>query len=264
MKNLGSLQLAIIALITTFSTSLSYAAVEVVGGQSVTSQDAIAQRTVGLVFKMSQGIAICSGEIIDSSHILAAAHCITDALGGYVVFGTTDILKMIKQSPSNARRITALKAMPGYPGKGGGAGEFPDFSIITFSGGLPSGYEPAHFLPESMLQSDLKPSATVTLAGYGITSAPSQDPNAGMQGAGTLRKVDVKLAQIGGQSIDMFVQGQMNHIACEGDSGGPAMIAVAGDEYVVGVASRSNCTTNSIYSIVTKEMVASFMGSLSI
>jgi len=254
---------SIIALLTVFTLNTAYASEEVVGGQVVSNQDLISQRTVGLFMKIGNGAAICSGEIIDSSHILAAAHCVTNFESGYVVFSTGDITTILKTNPSVARKITGAKAMPGYDGETGGSGEFADFSIITFSGGLESGYEPAHFLPQSILKTKLKVSTAITLAGYGITNPPTQSPGAGWQGAGILRKVNVKLAQIGGQKIDMYLQGQTGHIACEGDSGGPAMIAVSGDEYVIGVDSRGNCQDLAIYGIVSKEMVDSFVSSVS-
>jgi secreted trypsin-like serine protease len=262
MKNSASLQIAMIVLFTAFSTQASHAAVEVVGGKNVTSQDVISRRTVGIVMKLANGTAICSGEIIDSSHILAAAHCTTKVQGGYIVFATTNIVQVAQQNQAAVRKITSIKAMPGYSGQTGGGGEFADFAIFTFSGGVPMGYEAAHFLPSSVISSKLKVSTSITLAGYGITSAPSAIPAAGLQGAGTLREVAVKLAQIGGQKIDMYLQGQSGHIACEGDSGGPAMVSINGDQYVIGVDSRGNCQDMAIYGIVSKEMVANFVASL--
>ena len=235
----------------------------VVGGQNVAAQDVIAESTVGILMKMTKGAGICSGEIIDSSHILAAAHCLNGFQGGYVVFSTGDITTILKSNPGVARKITAVKAMPGYSGQTSGSEEFADFSIITFSGGLASGYAPARFLPANVIRAKLKPSAILTLAGYGITSPPSSVQAAGWQGAGTLRKVNVQLVQIGGQKIDMYLQGQTGHIACEGDSGGPAILTISGNDYVVGVDSRGNCQDTAIYGIVSQEMVQSFLGSVS-
>ena len=263
MKNSTSLNLALIALTTAVSMHSAYATQEVVGGQNVSGSDVIAQRTVGIFMKMDKGAAICSGEIIDNSHILAAAHCVTGVQGGYVVFSTGDITKAPTQNPSSVRPITGAKAMPGYDGQTSGGGEFADFSIISFSGGIPSGYEPAHFLPQSVISAKLKAGTSIVLAGYGITAPPSTDPGAGWQGAGTLRKVAVKLAQIGAQKIDMYLQGATGHIACEGDSGGPAMVSISGDLFVVGVDSRGNCQDVAIYGIVSKEMVSNFLSSVS-
>ena len=262
MKNITLFKfLTIIA--TLFSFHHSEASLEVVGGQVITSQDVIAQSTVGIIMKSGKGTSICSGEIIDSSHILSAAHCTPGFQKGYIVFSTGDITSIIKSNPSVARPITGVKAMPGYNGQTGGSEEFADFAIFTFSGGIPSGYRAARFLPSKVINSKLKVSTTLTLAGYGITSPPSQVPGAGWQGAGILRKVNVKLAQIGSQKIDMYLQGQTGHIACEGDSGGPAMVSMSGDIYVVGVDSRGNCQDVAIYGIISKEMVASFVSSVS-
>lgn len=265
MKNFSSLKFTLSAFIAISSLS-SYASQDstrIIGGETVNSQDTIAQQTVGLFMESEKGASICSGEIIDDSHILTAAHCVNGIKAGYVVFSTGDITQVPEKYPSKVRAILSAKVMPGYNGQSGGAEEFADFGIISFSGGIPSGYEPAHFLPKKDVLAKLKASNSITLAGYGITSAPSEISRSNPSGAGTLRKVDVKLSSIGAKKINMVVQGPARHIACSGDSGGPALITHNGDSFVVGVASRSNCQNFSIYSIVSKELVSSFVDSVS-
>ena len=146
----------IIFLISTLSLSSAYASKSIIGGQLVSSHEVISKRTVGIFIKDSIGPAICSGEIIDSSHILTAAHCINGFQSGYVVFSTGNITNILKTNPNLGREIISVKAMPGYEGQTSGNGEYSDFSIITFTGGLVNGYEPAHFLPENILLSKLK------------------------------------------------------------------------------------------------------------
>lgn len=252
-----------IALIISSTLNTAHASKSIIGGQIVSSHELISKRTVGIFMKDANGQAICSGEIIDASHILTAAHCVNGFESGFVVFSTGNITNILKTNPNLGRKIIAVKAMPGYEGQTAGNGEYSDFSIITFEGGLAYGYEPAHFLPASILFTRLKVSTNIILAGYGITNLSGQDSGDGWLGSGILHKVNVKLIQVGAQKIDMFLQGQADHISCTGDSGGPAMIITTGGEYVVGVDSRGNCHDSAIYGIVTKEMVTSFVNSVS-
>ena len=244
----------------------SQASVNVIGGQEVNNSDSIARRTVALIMiSMDQGkkgMGICSGSLIDSTHVLTAAHCITGFQYGYVVFSNTNAVAVAQAAHTSgagqAAPISSVKAMPGYGGQTGGGAEFPDFAIITFFGAIPAGYEPAHFLTAAGMAQVLKKGQTVTLAGYGITSAP-QPNSTTLQGAGTLRRVDVSLVGLSPKKIDLYLSGLANHIACEGDSGGPAMVAEQGQEYVIGVDSRGDCKSMAIYTLVTQEMVQQFV-----
>jgi secreted trypsin-like serine protease len=265
------------ALTLAISTS-AFAEAKIIGGQVIQRNDTLAHRTVSIVMvnveNGKQGVGLCSASIIDSNHLLTAAHCVSGFQKGWVAFAMTGVMDMVmgvakSGTPSgNVATITGAKAMPGFPGIGQGTHgeEFPDFAIITFStptGQLPSGYEPAHFLPRSSLASALKIGTPVTLAGYGITSAPAGqsemlDMIAG-DSSGTLRKVTVPLAKISPNGIDIFMQGAAGHNACSGDSGGSANVAGGGDMFAVGVASRANCSNMSIYTVVSQEQVNSFV-----
>ena len=249
----------------------------IVGGTLVSSSELIARRTVGLYFLITEngqkGAAICSGSILDSSHILTAAHCVQGFQAGYVVFSANDVFSALKQANLQApvangsavQPMVSALAFPGFPGMNaanGNAGEFVDLAVITFRGGLPAGYEPAHFLPKNTLLSELGKSPDLTLSGYGMTTPPSQRPSSSSAsgfpaGVGTLRKVQVHTDHIASQQIDVFVGGVPHHNACEGDSGGPAMLTLNNDVYVVGVDSRGDCNTTSIYTIVDQENLSS-------
>jgi len=267
----------------------------IVGGSNVDPSNVIAKRTVGLFFISTEadgstGNGVCSGSILDDTRILTAAHCVVGYKQGVVVFSTDNLLDLVKKAVGSSvaavpelRMMTGVKQEPGFPGgEVSGAGEFNDLAVITFAGGLPQGYEPAKFLAKADALQALKKGASVTLAGYGITSAPVQQPakqaadptkrpppanpasptnpppaSDDDQGVGTLREVTVRAASFSQNSIDLFVLGAKNHDACSGDSGGPSMVSVGGEVYVVGVASRSDCTKTSIYTFVNDEIVSS-------
>lgn len=260
--------------------------VPIVGGTSVSNAEVIAKRTVGLFFittKKENGV--CTGSILDDSHILTAAHCVADYAQGLVVFANDKLLDYVKAAVKGGvsrvpqvRLMVSVKQEPGYSGQEGGGDEFNDLAVITFQGGLPAGYQPAKFLSQVSAQAFLKQGAKVTLAGYGITqkapqagapamrtsmlaTAPTPSPKPAQPapntlGVGTLRQVDVQFAQFSPKLIDLYVQGQPQHDACSGDSGGPSVVNIQGETYVVGVASRSDCVHVSIYTFVNQSVVA--------
>jgi secreted trypsin-like serine protease len=254
----------------------------IVGGTTVGVNETIAKRTVGLFFILHDGSnGICSGSILDNTRILTAAHCVQNVDAGVVVFSNNNMINLVINASQNGvdavpqlRLMTGIKQEPGYSGQEGGNDEFNDLAVVTFEGGLPAGYEPAKFLPKASALQVLRRNAAITLAGYGITSAPAEeqapvpgasptpaptpDPSAPPvdDGSGTLRQVTVGFGLFSPNQIDMYVGGLTGHDACSGDSGGPSMITVGGEVYVVGVASRSDCVQMSIYTFVNQEIVS--------
>lgn len=229
----------------------------VVGGKLVKANDPIANQTVALFFFTQdadghQAQGLCTGSIIDHSRVLTAAHCIEDFKAGFVVFtlnGVIDVVKAVLKNDPEAlkvsRRITSVKAEPGYD-PNGGEDEFNDIAVVNFKGDLPQGYQPAKFLSQDNALASIQSGGTITLAGYGITKANSQN------GVGTLRKVGRKFLKLTDHQLNVWVTGSNGHDACSGDSGGPAMVTQGGEVYVIGVASRSDCVRESIYTVVSK------------
>jgi secreted trypsin-like serine protease len=270
---------AIVGLVVGLSSSAMAAdasVMPIVGGTSVPQSSVIAHRVVALFFMTTTNQqAACSGSILNDSQILTAAHCVANFKQGLVIFSTSNMLALVQSAFKNglsavpqARLMTGVKQEPGFPGgEPSGDGEFNDLAVVTFQGGLPAGYEPAKFLDQASALAVLQKGAPVTLAGYGITSPPKQQPGAPTQqtfmtadpnqGVGTLREVAVQATNFSAQGIDLFVAGPAHHDACSGDSGGPSMVVVGGETYVVGVASRSDCVQTSIYTFVDTAIVSS-------
>ena len=266
----------------TFQAQLAFAETQstpIVGGTVVAASDVIAKRTAALYFLINEngqkGAAICSGSILDDSHILTAAHCVQGFQSGYVVFSSSDIFTVLKQAASahqfptggKVQPMVSAVALPGFPGMDAANGsdqEFPDLAVIQFRGGLPAGYEAAHFLPKVDLLKQLSKKPSVTLAGYGMITPPQavkKSFEAGSAsgfpiGVGILHQVTVHTVGVMPHQVDVDVGGIVGHNACEGDSGGPAMISVNGDVFVIGVDSRGDCRTTSLYTLVYRENTA--------
>lgn len=235
---------------------------DIVGGRLVTASETIARRTVGLYMVKHDGKGgICTGSILHAGAVLTAAHCIHNAKTVVVVFALNQVPKIAQQVLTSqsegtlqARVATRFRALPGYSGQTGGEDEFSDLAVVAFSGGLPSGYEPAHFLNQAETAKYLKKGTPVTLAGYGITSVEERSASiSGPKTSGTLRQVQIAFNSFSPNRVQMLLQGPTNRNACSGDSGGPAMIEAEGNVYVIGVASRSDCIQSSIYTWVPRE-----------
>ena len=273
----------------------------IIGGTTVSSSTAIGQRTVGLFFqgkpdaKGQASAAVCTGSIVDESHVITAAHCVQDFYEGAVIFTAGNMFAILDQASKGGiasvngqlAMMESAVALPGFPGmdNSNNANEFVDLAVITFKGGLPTGYEAAKFLAHKDVLAALKTSKTATLAGYGMTSAPQElsqkqtqsfdfqtgkkpkapttpsddgSANDGFPaGVGTLRKVSVSYQGLSNKEIDIYFVGKANHIACEGDSGGPASVTYQGETYVVGVDSRGDCASNAIYGLIDQETLNS-------
>jgi secreted trypsin-like serine protease len=261
-----------------FANVATAATLPVVGGDLVSTTDVIAKRTVGLFFIDTDGSdGLCSGSILDSSHILTAAHCVQNFKQGVVVFSTTNMINLVIAASQQGvsavpelRLMTGVKAEPGYSGQQGGGDEFNDLAVVTFMGGLPAGYEPAKFLSKASALSVLQNGAVMKLAGYGITAPPPPPAPAGApaptpppagtpvvdDGSGTLRSVSTQFYEFAPLQIDMYLVGAAGHDICEGDSGGPAMINVGGEMFVVGVLSRGDCSQVAIYTFVNQDTIS--------
>lgn len=256
--------LSTLMIFSLLNNGLARAEGTIVGGQLVKSGDRIARRTVGLVMVGSDGSAgTCTGAILSKGAILTAAHCVAGAKNIFVVFSINGVMKIVQDAAQtkpfqpngrNYRFATNFRQLKGYSGQQGGDDEFSDLAVVTFAGGLPMGYETAKFLNQAEGGKLLTAGAPVVVAGYGITSVNERDnPTAsGPRSSGTLRQVSLQFDQFSAGKKNMFLEGQ-NRNACSGDSGGPALVSAGGEVYVVGVASRSNCVTSSIYTWVPRE-----------
>jgi MYXO-CTERM domain-containing protein len=166
----------------------------------------------------------CSGTIVakngSSGFVLTAAHCAQpNDPPAYVVYGTD-------YSDPNATvfQVTDSKIDPAYDANS----HEHDFQMLTITG--VSAQTPT--IPVmTPAQDNLKAGSTVTFVGYGKTE---NNPN------------NTKRFYVSGPLADVYAltvdYGQQNGGPCEGDSGGPSLTTIGGQEVVSTVTSAGDQT----------------------
>jgi secreted trypsin-like serine protease len=198
---------------------------EIVGGSTVTNMDTIAKHLV-FIYREND-YSYCTGTIVAADRILTAAHCIknpseTMTLGFgldytkgtmQVRYSTGAVLhKLFRKDPTTERN---------------------DIALISFSGGLPEGFEPAPLASEKIFA---KIKSEIVAVGYGRIKG-SNDVQPADSGYGRLRKVSLKIQSKSANGKTFEVSQQDGRGICYGDSGGPAFIKSNGRYYLVGVTS---------------------------
>lgn len=217
---------------------------EIVGGVSVADGDATERSVVALYQRGEQGGALCSATLIGKDVALTAAHCVSDGPSERVVIFGTDV----RADAEDARRVVAAEIPSLWKEPHREDHDFGDIAVIRFEGSLPKGFKAARLAPRTLT---LDKGDTVTLAGYGITSARSR------KGAGVLRKTQVSVIEPEFGKTEMIFDQRDGTGACHGDSGGPAFVVHGKTSYLVGVTNRSypdgapdNCKQEVVYTRV--------------
>ena len=245
----------------------------VVGGTPIRIQSApwvVLVRQVVTSPKVGQAVEICSGAVVDSTHVLTAAHCVFDLNGARartsalsIVAGVSNVFRPRAGDVPQERPVSAVRVDSGY---GRSHTVADDVAMLTFSSPLDLAGRTvrAAVLPRG--GGSFPAGAPVELAGFGRES-PSAQPN------GTLNELRLTVDPRGtcGTNHSTTVMRRYSAIAlcasstagsiCLGDSG--AALVRAGTRTIVGIASGGPeaCAAgnHSIYAFAATPEIAAFI-----
>lgn len=183
----------------------------------------------GTVALIKNGLTYCSGVQISHSTVLTAAHCLPPNVPDLEIGQIRVHFDSIVEVTSTGFEVADALAHPGWQSEADA--EF-DIGILALADPLSTRgapvATPAHGVEEIV---------GGLIAGYG-------DVDAGVGASGVLRNRLVDVEEITAGTIS--IGAEFGGVTCTGDSGGPFFAERGGVSVVVGLHSRSNCTSTAV------------------
>ncbi|WP_413292782.1 S1 family peptidase [Bdellovibrio sp. HCB185ZH] len=253
---------ASLAVLTALLCLSSIQALAITGGASVEPNTSVALRTVG-IFNIKTANA-CSGTLITKDVVLTAGHCVISKKENLIVIFDTHFPNKVgetdKIDPRNIRTIKAMAFHDDFKNLDEAGSDYGDIGIIKLNSPAPENYLITPLLKDV---TKIRPSDTLTLAGFGYSSEKSlvTDRNypgldaaitegraycnnyktkcyvTEVAGDGELRQVQVTIESL--RDKDMILNESNQKATCSGDSGGPAFLEINGQTVLAGVTSRT-------------------------
>jgi len=210
----------------------------IIGGHTDSTDTAV----VELVEAVGRDEYTCTATFVSPTALLTAAHCVVDENHPKLIPSKATFRVMTAVSRGSAKSsdwITVRRANvhphPGYDGEA-----LHDVAMIVLD-------SPVAVTPVAIRRTPITSAlagSKVRLVGYGQTTRKS-GPNDGSE---TRRTVDTTLRALDGNLVRIGKTGQQ---ACDGDSGGPALLTVDGVETLVATddlaATDVNCAGGDLY-----------------
>jgi MYXO-CTERM domain-containing protein len=174
----------------------------------------------------SQGVGLCTGEVLSPHVVLTAGHCIVSRTGPYNIYVGNDLNRI---QPSDLLPATANRH-PMYPYPFGSS-EAPmeyDVSVLVLSTPVGSDVTPIPY--NKTVDPNTLTGGSLRLVGFGTTGSTSPNDTS----SGIKRTVMSTLSSVQQYLLEFD---DVRHNTCEGDSGGPALAMINGVETIVGITS---------------------------
>ncbi len=197
---------------------------------------------VELVEELGQDEYTCTATFISTTVLLTAAHCVVDENHPKVIPSKATFRVMKASSQTTAKSsdwITVRRAnVHPHPGYDGDAAH--DVAVVVLD-------NPVAITPIAIRRTPITSAlagSKVRLVGYGQSTRKSSAHD----GSGTRRSVDTTIRALDGNLVRIGNTGQQ---ACDGDSGGPALLNVDGVETLIATddlaATSVNCAGGDLY-----------------
>jgi secreted trypsin-like serine protease len=219
----------------------------IVGGVDVSETNSILPLITVRIDILNQGgtASFCTGTIVGQRFVVSAAHCFAKYFEPVTLNPSIDV--SFGSGASVSRRVKKLTYHDGfakstqYPkmGKTPGYPEAPlnDVALLELQDEIPSSSIPIGILPSSI---KLNENQVIKIAGFGKT-----DDKAFSQ---VLRATQMYLHQTKETAKVIGAVNSDSQSACNGDSGGPALVVVSDFLYLVGATSygSKHCADGSV------------------
>lgn len=195
-------------------------------GENVRAFSSLRKHTVGLFDKKRQ--TICTAVVINSRHLITAAHCVLGAITNHFVFFDTTF-----RSDSPFDRLKNVIIHPDYDPIA--PHNRSDLALVEIANPLPGDYNPIEVFE---FMDVIGTGMPVWVVGFGYFQ--NQEP----QGSGVLRWAIVDITNLHYSTSEFSIDQFNGTGVCRGDSGGPAFIKTPDGLYLVGITSRGtpDCT----------------------
>jgi hypothetical protein len=187
---------------------------------------------------------LCTGTLIAPTWVLTAASCLDPRIAGAGLEYTVVFHPQVRGAPSETRwPVKRVVWNTAFDPNNLSAGN--DIGLLELANPAPSHISPIPYLKSTLPGSHQ--GGTIRLVGYGLSNGFDSSG----ESAGIKRTVEVTLNTIGPETLAVGTFGQTS---CAGDSGGPGMVKIDGEETVVGVSSYGFifCLTEAHYTRVDR------------
>ena len=210
----------------------------IIGGSIDKADPAI----VELIMDVGEDGGTCTATFISQTVLLTAAHCVVDENNPKIIPANATFKIMLAPSATTAKTtdfITVPTANvhfhPQYDGNGA-----HDVAIVVLD--QPVNVTPIPIGRTALTQADV--GKRVRIVGYGM----SQRVESANDGSETKRTVTTAIMSLQGDLVGI---GSSNGQACNGDSGGPALLSINGVETLIATddlaAMATNCAGGDLY-----------------